>query len=97
MDISNNALQSWRSSGKIFDLDGHRLFYRDEGDGAVLLMLHGFSMSSWDWKDVLEPFSENFRLRDHAVPEHEPVSSNSHFHVYLKTHILKKSGAITPR
>ncbi|MEM7675580.1 MAG: hypothetical protein AAF449_06210, partial [Myxococcota bacterium] len=50
---------AWRSKGQFTDLLGHRIFFVDgskDSDGEdtrpVLLLLHGFPTSSWDWVDV---------------------------------------------
>lgn len=42
-------LDQWQRDGRYFDWQGQRVFYRDEGEGEVLLCLHGFPTASWDW------------------------------------------------
>ena len=44
--------RSWLQGGASIDWNGHRLFIRSEGQGAPLLLLHGFPTSSWDWKEL---------------------------------------------
>src|SRR6266850_2139728 len=44
------------------DIDGVRLHYQEKGIGTPLLLLHGFSSSTYSWKDVFEPLSKNFRV-----------------------------------
>jgi len=61
-DIGNPALRQWRAGGHYFSIADHHYFYRSEGQGPALLMVHGFPMSSWDWKDVLGPLSQNYRV-----------------------------------
>lgn len=61
-NISNEALRRWKTKGKFIELGSDKFFYKDEGEGPVLLMVHGFPMSSWDWKDVFTPLSKNFRV-----------------------------------
>jgi pimeloyl-ACP methyl ester carboxylesterase len=39
----------WRSAGTTFEWRGQRIFQRVEGDGAPLLLVHGFPTASWDW------------------------------------------------
>ena len=59
--ISNQKLLDWQSSGNLIEIGGHKFFFRDEGHGPALLMIHGFPMSSWDWKDVFVPLSRRYR------------------------------------
>jgi len=42
----------WRAAGQTFEWRGHRVFYREQGNGEPLLLLHGFPTSSWDWRHV---------------------------------------------
>lgn len=44
------------------DLHGERLAYVDEGDGEVLLLLHGMAGSSQTWRSVIQPLSRTFRV-----------------------------------
>jgi pimeloyl-ACP methyl ester carboxylesterase len=45
----------WRNGGDREEVRGRRLFvYRREGDGPLLLLLHGFPSSSYDWRGLLE-------------------------------------------
>ena len=47
-------VESWRDAGGIEEVGGHRLYVqRREGDGPLLLLLHGFPSSSYDWRDLL--------------------------------------------
>ncbi|MBL8020555.1 MAG: alpha/beta hydrolase [Leptospirales bacterium] len=47
---------SWKDAGKYFKHKGHSIFYRIDGAGPALLLLHGFPTSSWDfdlvWGDL---------------------------------------------
>jgi pimeloyl-ACP methyl ester carboxylesterase len=60
--IGTEALQRWQAAGTSISLGPHKYFYRDQGKGQVLLMPHGFPMSSWDWKDMFEPLTKTFRV-----------------------------------
>lgn len=42
-------LEQWRREGHALAWQGQRIFYRDQGQGEVLLCLHGFPTASWDW------------------------------------------------
>ena len=46
---------AWRQTGKFVDIDGRRIFVREqEGDAhrPPLLFLHGYPSSSYDWRDA---------------------------------------------
>lgn len=55
-------LDDWKRSGRTFSFEGHRIFYRDEGTGDVLLCLHGFPTSSWDWARLWPELTRRFRV-----------------------------------
>ncbi len=45
-------LREWRKAGRMAKHRGHEIFYREEGSGPVLLLIHGFPTASWDWHSV---------------------------------------------
>jgi len=47
---------------KFLDLHGDQLAYRDNGDGEVLLLIHGMAGSSDTWRSVIPQLSKNFRV-----------------------------------
>ena len=48
-------VESWRRAGTIEEVGGRRLYaQRRDGDGPLLLLLHGFPSSSYDWRELLE-------------------------------------------
>ncbi|MEE2854222.1 MAG: alpha/beta fold hydrolase [Actinomycetota bacterium] len=47
---------------KVLELHGDRIAYRDEGDGEVLLLIHGMAGSSETWRSVIPPLSKEFRV-----------------------------------
>jgi pimeloyl-ACP methyl ester carboxylesterase len=49
-------VQRWREEGAIEENHGRKLFVRRRGggDGVLLLFLHGFPSSSYDWRPLLE-------------------------------------------
>jgi pimeloyl-ACP methyl ester carboxylesterase len=56
------AVLQWRAKGRAETFRGQRIhLYEHDGDGPLLLMLHGFPSSSFDWRELLA------RERDHAV------------------------------
>lgn len=54
--------RAWRERAKTFEYDEHRIFYWDQGQGPVLLLLHGFPTSSWDWAPVWEHLAQSWRV-----------------------------------
>jgi pimeloyl-ACP methyl ester carboxylesterase len=44
------------------DIDGVRIHYQEKGTGTPLLLIHGFTSSTYSWKDVFEPLSMTFRV-----------------------------------
>ena len=44
------------------DIDGVRLHYQESGTGTPLVLIHGFTSSTYSWKDVFEPLSRRFRV-----------------------------------
>ncbi|HEY3038213.1 MAG TPA: alpha/beta hydrolase [Pyrinomonadaceae bacterium] len=44
------------------DVEGVRLHYQDKGVGMPLVLLHGYTSSTYSWKDVFEPLSQKFRV-----------------------------------
>ena len=51
----------WRKAGTYFEWNGHRVFYRDEGDGETLVLSHGFPTASWDWFKVWPDLTSKYR------------------------------------
>jgi pimeloyl-ACP methyl ester carboxylesterase len=47
---------------KFLELHGDRVAYRDDGNGEVLLLIHGIAGSSATWRSVLPPLSKKFRV-----------------------------------
>jgi pimeloyl-ACP methyl ester carboxylesterase len=58
------ALEAWRAGGRQVELCGHRLFVRDSnGTGKpLLLLIHGFPTSSFDWHRLWNPLARHFTL-----------------------------------
>ncbi len=54
--------EDWRTHGRTFQHQGHPIFYRDDGRGDALLLIHGFPTASYDWYKVWEPLRARFRL-----------------------------------
>uniref|UniRef100_A0A8C1AB42 Mesoderm specific transcript n=1 Tax=Cyprinus carpio carpio TaxID=630221 RepID=A0A8C1AB42_CYPCA len=58
------ALDSWRTSGHFFTFRGNHIFYKESvgvvGSSDVLLLLHGFPTSSYDWYKIWDPLTQRF-------------------------------------
>ena len=47
---------------KYLDLHGDRVAYLDEGQGEVILLIHGMAGSSQTWRSVIRPLSRTYRV-----------------------------------
>ena len=47
--LQDEQLVSWASTGAYLTRGGRRIFYKQEGEGKPLVLIHGFPTSSWDW------------------------------------------------
>ncbi|HET7409027.1 MAG TPA: alpha/beta hydrolase [Paracoccaceae bacterium] len=61
-DDTTPSVAEWAASGAHFSWRGHRVFYRDEGEGEALLMIHGVPMASWAWARVWPLLRRRYRL-----------------------------------
>lgn len=59
-------IEQWRSAGTFTEFKQHQIFYRHTVDSAsnkpVLLLIHGFPTSSWDWAPIWDSLAERFQL-----------------------------------
>ncbi|OJJ22831.1 hypothetical protein BKI52_00335 [marine bacterium AO1-C] len=56
------SLEHWESTGKYAIIEGQQVFYKSDGEGEILLLLHGFATASWDWNKVYTPLTENYQV-----------------------------------
>ena len=56
--------RDWQSRGNPQNLLGHSIFVIDEGpaNAPIILFLHGFPTSSWDWNLIWESLKKDYRL-----------------------------------
>ncbi|XP_039201681.1 mesoderm-specific transcript homolog protein isoform X1 [Crotalus tigris] len=58
------ALRSWRSSGSFFTYKSQNVFFRDSpgavGSSDIVVLLHGFPTSSYDWYKIWEALTQRF-------------------------------------
>lgn len=52
----------WLEKGTWFSYRGHQIFYRVEGKGQPLVLLHGFPTSSWDWYHLWDSLAASYQL-----------------------------------
>jgi pimeloyl-ACP methyl ester carboxylesterase len=44
------------------NVDGVRIHYQEKGDGPALVLLHGWVLSTYTWKDVFDLLAEHFHV-----------------------------------
>ena len=54
--------QIWLKSGTYISYRKHQIFTQSSGTGPVLLLLHGFPTSSWDWSLIWDQLATHYRL-----------------------------------
>lgn len=47
---------------KFAEIGGVKIHYQEKGAGEPLVLIHGYTSSTYAWKDLFEPLSENFRV-----------------------------------
>ena len=52
----------WRQRGDYFSWRGYPIFYRTEGTGEPLLLVHGFPTGSWDWYAIWPELARRYRV-----------------------------------
>src|SRR3954464_799797 len=55
-------LERWKTAGQYFDYLGFDVFFRVEGSGPALLLIHGYPFSSWDWSLVWPSLVQRFTV-----------------------------------
>ena len=62
----NSELQWWHEKGGFFGYQGHQIFYHDsqlqQEDKPCVVCVHGFPVSSWDWRYLWPELSQNYRV-----------------------------------
>jgi pimeloyl-ACP methyl ester carboxylesterase len=56
------SLDEWQRAGRAYRHRGHPIFYRDEGAGPPLVLVHGFPTASWDWHKLWPSLTSRFRV-----------------------------------
>lgn len=55
-------LVNWKNTGNYFTYRGNQIFFKDEGIGPNLLLIHGYPTSSYDWHKVWSMFTRHYRV-----------------------------------
>jgi len=58
----SEQLTAWYQNGNTFNFGEFPIFYKDEGQGDILLCLHGFPTASWDWVHIWQELTARFRV-----------------------------------
>lgn len=58
------SLREWSAKGQYFEFEGRRIFYVRQGGGSkpLLVLLHGFPTSSWDWQLIWDELCQRFQV-----------------------------------
>ncbi len=57
------TLEGWKDSGSYFTYkEKHQIFYKQEGDGTPLILVHGFPTASWDWCKVWDALVKKYKV-----------------------------------
>ncbi len=60
--VMDAELQRWLDSGEYFDYLGFDIFYRTEGSGPPLLLIHGYPFNSFDWAPIWPKLIQRFTV-----------------------------------
>ncbi|WP_378183714.1 alpha/beta fold hydrolase [Aquimarina sp. SS2-1] len=55
-------LQDWKKSESYYSYKNYQIFYKEEGSGVPLILVHGFPTSSWDWNKIWSPLSKEYNV-----------------------------------
>src|ERR1700709_2601086 len=55
-------LKRWLDSGEFFDYLGFDIFYRTQGRGPPLLLIHGYPFNSFDWAPIWPTLVQRFTV-----------------------------------
>lgn len=62
MNSSFCSPDEWLRRGHWTTYRGQRMFYREEGQGEALLLIHGFPTASWDWHKLWPDLTARYRV-----------------------------------
>jgi pimeloyl-ACP methyl ester carboxylesterase len=56
------TFKEWKYKALSFDYKNNKIAYWEEGEGPVLLLIHGFPTASWDWHKLWNDLTQKFRV-----------------------------------
>jgi len=56
------SMDEWKAKGQAFKFNNNDIFYTDEGQGPLILCIHGYPSSSWDWNKVWSELTKDHRV-----------------------------------
>jgi pimeloyl-ACP methyl ester carboxylesterase len=62
---NSQPLDEWAKKyarGKFIDLDGHSTHYLEKGEGAPVILIHGFFFDSYMWNKNIDVLAEKFKV-----------------------------------
>jgi pimeloyl-ACP methyl ester carboxylesterase len=97
-------LERWKAAGQNFDYLGFDIFYRTEGNGPHLLLIHGYPFNTWDWAPLWDRLTERFTVvapdmlgmgfSDKPVAYEYTVHDHADMHEALLAHLRVESAHI---
>jgi pimeloyl-ACP methyl ester carboxylesterase len=97
-------LERWKAAGQNFDYLGFDIFYRTEGSGPHLLLIHGYPFNTWDWAPLWDRLTERFTVvapdmlgmgfSDKPVAYEYTVHDHADMHEALLAHLGVESAHI---
>jgi pimeloyl-ACP methyl ester carboxylesterase len=97
-------LERWKAAGQNFDYLGFDIFYRAEGNGPHLLLIHGYPFNTWDWAPLWDRLTERFTViapdmlgmgfSDKPVAYEYTVHDHADMHEALLAHLGVESAHI---
>src|ERR1700692_509682 len=98
------GLASWLDEGLYFDYLGFEIFYRVEGSGPALLLIHGYPFNSFDWQPIWPTLTQRFTaiapdmlgmgFSDKPVAYEYTVHDHADMHEALLAHLGVESAHI---
>jgi pimeloyl-ACP methyl ester carboxylesterase len=97
-------LERWKAAGQNFDYLGFDVFYRTEGSGPHLMLIHGYPFNTWDWAPLWDRLTERFTVvapdmlgmgfSDKPVAYEYTVHDHADMHEALLAHLGVESAHI---
>jgi pimeloyl-ACP methyl ester carboxylesterase len=97
-------LGRWKAAGQYFDYLGFDIFYRVQGSGPNLLLIHGYPFNTFDWAPLWDRLTERFTVvapdmlglgfSDKPVAYEYTVHDHADMHEALLAHLGVESAHI---